>query len=130
MARRSGLGALVQDFRDFLNRGNVVDLAIAVVLGGAFGKVVDAVVSLVMGAALAPTLRALNVDQISAWPAGAVLVALINFVVIAAVAFAIVRALESLKRRERQAAAAAPDPQLQLAAAAQRLAEAIEARGL
>jgi large-conductance mechanosensitive channel len=43
MKRRS---TFLSDFKDFVNKGNVVDLAVAVVIGGAFGKVVDAVVSL------------------------------------------------------------------------------------
>ena len=125
MTRRS---SFFSDFKAFIQQGNVVDLAVAVVIGGAFGKVVDAVVSLVMTSLLAPALKAANVSAISAWPAGAVIVALINFLVIALVVFLIVRSLESLKRGER--AVAAPDPQAQLAAAATRLADALDRRQL
>jgi large conductance mechanosensitive channel len=125
MTRRS---SFFSDFKAFIQQGNVVDLAVAVVIGGAFGKVVDAVVSLVMTSLLAPALKAANVSAISAWPAGAVIVALINFLVIALVVFLIVRSIESLKRGER--AVAAPDPQAQLAAAATRLAEALDRRQL
>ena len=125
MKRRS---TFLSDFKDFVNKGNVVDLAVAVVIGGAFGKVVDAVVSLVMTSMLAPALKAANVSAISAWPAGAVIVALINFIVIAFVVFLIVRGLEAMKRGERPVSA--PDPQAQLAAAATRLAEALERRQL
>jgi len=125
MTRRS---SFFSEFKAFIQQGNVVDLAVAVVIGGAFGKVVDAVVSLVMTSLLAPVLKAANVSAISAWPAGAVIVALINFLVIALVVFLIVRSIESLKRGER--AVAAPDPQAQLAAAATRLAEALDRRQL
>lgn len=125
MTRRS---SFFSEFKAFIQQGNVVDLAVAVVIGGAFGKVVDAVVSLVMTSLLAPALKAANVSAISAWPAGAVIVALINFLVIALVVFLIVRSLEALKRGER--AVAAPDPQAQLAAAATRLAEALDRRQL
>ena len=125
MKRRS---TILTDFKDFVNKGNVVDLAVAVVIGGAFGKVVDAVVSLVMTSLLAPALKAANVSAISAWPAGAVIVALINFIVIAFVVFLIVRGIEAMKRGERPISA--PDPQAQLAAAATRLAEALERRQL
>jgi large conductance mechanosensitive channel len=125
MKRRS---TFLSDFKDFVNKGNVVDLAVAVVIGGAFGKVVDAVVSLVMTSMLAPALKAANVSAISAWPAGAVIVALINFIVIAFVVFLIVRGIEAMKRGERPISA--PDPQAQLAAAATRLAEALERRQL
>jgi len=127
MKRRS---TFLSDFKDFVNKGNVVDLAVAVVIGGAFGKVVDAVVSLVMTSLLAPALKAANVSAISAWPAGAVIVALINFIVIAFVVFLIVRGIEAMKRGERPISAPAPDPQTQLAAAATRLAEALERRQL
>jgi large conductance mechanosensitive channel len=125
MTRRS---SFFSDFKAFIQQGNVVDLAVAVVIGGAFGKVVDALVSLVMTSLLAPALKAANVSAISAWPAGAVLVALINFLVIAFVVFLIVRSIEALKRGER--AVAAPDPQAQLAAATTRLADALDRRQL
>ena len=125
MKRRS---TFLSDFKAFVGKGNVVDLAVAVVIGGAFGKVVDAVVSLVMTSLLAPALKAANVSAISAWPAGAVLVALINFIVIAFVVFLIVRGIEAMNRGERPIST--PDPQAQLAAAATRLAEALERRQL
>lgn len=121
MARRS---SFLRDFKAFLERGNVVDLAVAVVIGGAFGKVVDAVVTLLMTNLLEPSLKAAQVDSLAALPGGAVLVAVINFLVIAFVVFLLVRAIESMKRSE--APEAGPDPQAQLAAAANRLAEALE----
>jgi large conductance mechanosensitive channel len=130
MARRAA-SSFLSDFKDFINKGNVVDLAVAVVIGGAFGKVVDAIVSLVMTSLLEPALKAAQVDSISAWPAGAVIVALINFLVIAFVVFLIVRAIEAMKRKEEiKAADAGPDPQAELAAAANRLAEALDRRAL
>jgi large conductance mechanosensitive channel len=130
MARRAA-SSFLSDFKAFINKGNVVDLAVAVVIGGAFGKVVDAIVSLVMTSLLEPALKAAQVDSISAWPAGAVIVALINFLVIAFVVFLIVRAIEAMKRQKDAAAAdAGPDPQAELAAAANRLAEALDRRAL
>ncbi len=130
MARRAATSFL-SDFKAFINKGNVVDLAVAVVIGGAFGKVVDAIVSLVMTNLLEPALKAAQVDSISAWPAGTVIVALINFLVIAFVVFLIVRAIEAMKRQEEiKAADAGPDPQAELAAAANRLAEALDRRVL
>ncbi|WP_216919395.1 large conductance mechanosensitive channel protein MscL [Synechococcus sp. CCAP 1479/9] len=130
MARRAATSFL-SDFKAFINKGNVVDLAVAVVIGGAFGKVVDAIVSLVMTNLLEPALKAAQVDSISAWPAGTVIVALINFLVIAFVVFLIVRAIEAMKRQEEvKAADAGPDPQAELAAAANRLAEALDRRAL
>jgi large conductance mechanosensitive channel len=98
------------------------------VIGGAFGKVVDALVSLVMTNVLQPALKAANVASIQDWPAGSVIVALINFLVIAFVVFLIVRAIEAMRRSDD--AIAPPDPQAQLASAATRLADALDRRQL
>ena len=117
-----------KDFKDFINKGSVVDLAVAVVIGGAFGKVVDAVVSLEMGNLLQPALKAANVAAIASLPAGVVIVALINFLVIAFVVFLIVRAIESMRRTED--AVAPPDPQALLASAVTRLSDALDRRQL
>jgi large conductance mechanosensitive channel len=116
------------DFQAFIKRGNVVELAVAVVIGGAFGKVVDAVVTLVMGSLLQPALKAANVGAIANWPAGALVVALINFLVISFVVFLIVRSIETLYRKKD--AVAAPDSQALLASAVNRLSDALDRRQL
>ena len=120
--------SFLADFRAFVNKGNVVDLAVAVVIAAAFGKVVETVVSLVMTSLLEPVLKAAQVDSINAWPAGAVIVALINFLLIAFVVFLIVKTIEASKRKEE--AVAPPDTQAQLASAVTRLAEALDRKGL
>ena len=121
-----GLG---REFLDFINRGNVVDLAVAVIIGAAFTKVVQAVVELFTTAALNPTMAELGIDSISSWPAGNLLVALLNFVVVAAVVFVVVKSVERLRLRT-----AKPDPaaesQKQLAQAVERLSAALEERRL
>ena len=126
MTRKPGLFA---EFKAFINKGNVVDLAIAVVIAGAFGKVVGSVVTLITTNALEPALKAANVDSINSWPAGSVIVAIINFVVIAFVCFLIVRTIEASKRRQDVVAETKPDPQAQLASAITRLTEALERKG-
>ena len=126
MARKS---SLISDFKAFISKGNVVDLAIAVVIAGAFGKVVGSVVTLVMTNALEPALKAANVDSINAWPAGAVIVAIINFLVIAFVCFLIVKSIEASKRKQEVIEEAKPDPQVQLASAITRLTDALERKG-
>ena len=130
MAYRRKITNVLNDFTDFVNRGNVVDLAVAVVVGGAFSKVVDALVKLVTIAALDPVLRKLKVETLSAVPGGALLVSMINFLVIAFVVFIVVRAIERFKRKEEAKAAAAPNPQQDLADAVERLAIALESRKL
>ena len=130
MAYRRKITNVLNDFTDFVNRGNVVDLAVAVVVGGAFSKVVDALVKLVTIAAMDPLLRKLKVETLSAVPGGALLVSMINFLVIAFVVFIVVRAIERFKRKEESKAAAAPNPQQDLADAVERLAIALESRKL
>lgn len=130
MAYRRKITNVLNDFTDFVNRGNVVDLAVAVVVGGAFSKVVDALVKLVTIAVMDPVLRKLKVETLSALPGGALLVSMINFLVIAFVVFIVVRAIERFKRKEEAKAAAAPNPQQDLADAVERLAIALESRKL
>ena len=85
-----GLG---KEFLNFINRGNVVDLAVAVVIGSAFTGVVNAVVELFTTAALTPVMAKLGIDSISSWPAGVVLVALLNFLIVAVTVFMIIKSI-------------------------------------
>jgi len=114
-----------RDFLAFINRGNVIDLAVAVVIGGAFSAVINAVVELFTTMALTPTMQKLGVDQINQWPAGFLLVAIINFLVVSVVIFLVIKAFERFKRQSEDAS---PDTQMQLAEAIHRLSEALETR--
>jgi large conductance mechanosensitive channel len=129
MARRRATGFL-RDFQEFIKQGNVVDLAVAVVIGGAFGNVVNAVVELVTTALLNPVMQTLNIQQLEQWPAGKVLVALINFLIIAFVVFLIVKAISKFRREEAAEADPAILVQEKLADAANRLTDALDSRRL
>ena len=120
-----GLG---KEFLNFINRGNVVDLAVAVVIGAAFTGVVSAVVELYNSRPWSSDGE-LGIDSIANWPAGAVLVALLNFLIVAAVVFMIVKSFERMKRREAKADPA-PDSQKLLAQSIERLSAALEQRRL
>lgn len=133
-----------RDFQEFLNRGNVVDLAVAVVIGTAFGKIVTSFVEdVITPALLNPAIQATGVDNLAglvipgtAIKYGAFLAAIINFLIISFVLFLVIRIYEKAKRRFiRQEAeeTVAPDPvvvQQQLADAANRLSSALESRQL
>lgn len=125
MAKRS---TFLSDFKAFINKGNVVDLAVAVIIAGAFGKVVNALVRLIMTNALEPALERANVQSLSQLPGGEIIVAAINFVVIAFVCFVVVRTVEKMKRKEEVIEASKPDPQIQLTSAITRLTEVMEER--
>lgn len=130
-ARSSATGFL-RDFQEFIMRGNVVDLAVAVIIGGAFGKIVDAFVNWIMSVILNPVLKQAGVDQLQNLPfgVGEFVVAIVNFIVIAFVVFLVIRALEKFMRRQDEAPAVDPvlESQERLTAAIDRLTETLERR--
>lgn len=111
-------GSFMTDFRDFLLRGNVVDLAVAVIIGGAFGAVITSFIEdIVTPLLLSPALKAANVEDIAALSANGVkyglfLSTVINFVVIAFILFMIIRTFERLKRTEEVDAGPTTDEKL------------------
>lgn len=122
-ARSSATGFL-RDFQEFILRGNVVDLAIGVIIGGAFGKIVDAFVTWLMNLILNPVLKQAGVENLKNLPLGLgeLAVAVVNFLVIAFVIFLLIRVLEKFLRRKEVEEPPAPDPVLESQA---RLTEAI-----
>jgi large conductance mechanosensitive channel len=143
MARSNG--GILADFQAFLAQGNVVDLAVAVIIGGAFGKIISSLVEdIITPAILTPALKAAKVDDLKnlSWDGikyGSFLAAVINFFVIAFCIFILIRMFEKAKKRmSRQEAiaaevAAAADPaivsQERLITAVERLTSTIESRG-
>ena len=80
--------------------------------------------------ALEPALKKANVDSLAQLPGGSILVASINFIVIALVCFVVVRVVERMKRKEEVVKTSKPDPQAQLTSAIVRLTEVIEKSSL
>jgi large conductance mechanosensitive channel len=93
------------DFRDFIMRGNVIDLAVAVILGGAFNGIVNSFVTdIITPAILSPAIKAAGVDKlsdlsISGIKYGLFLSSVINFLVIAFCLFLVIRSFETMKRK-------------------------------
>lgn len=112
---------MLKEFRDFLLRGNVIDLAVAVVIGGAFGAVVTAFVAGLLTPLIAalfgqPDFASLDFAiNDSRFLYGTVLNALISFVLIAAAIFFFVvkpvNALLTQRKRNEVAAPPPPDPE-------------------
>ena len=119
---------MISEFKEFALRGNVIDLAVGVVIGGAFGKIVSSlvndlitpVISLFTGSAdfksLSLTLRTavLDAEGKETVPAlllnyGSFIQSVIDFTLIALVIFFAVKAINRLRRQE-QAAPPAPAP--------------------
>lgn len=114
----------MKEFRDFAMKGNLVDIAVAFVMGGAFGKVVssltDKVVSPLIGLVGGTDLTkyGLTLKEAETDAAGKVvkeavvlgygdfLTALINFIIVAFVMFIVIKAINSMKKKQEEAPAA------------------------
>ncbi|NJK56668.1 MAG: large conductance mechanosensitive channel protein MscL [Pleurocapsa sp. SU_5_0] len=144
MVRRGteAAGGFLSGFRDFIMRGNVIDLAVAVIIGAAFSKIIDSLVAdIITPVILNPAMKAAGVDKLSELSAGGVqyglfLAAVLNFLVIAFCIYVLVQAFEKAKRRlirqEALAEEEATDVNLvaqeRLTAAIERLTNVMEAR--
>ncbi|QIV86146.1 large conductance mechanosensitive channel protein MscL [Glutamicibacter mishrai] len=120
---------MLKGFRDFIMKGNVVDLAVAVVIGAAFGAVVTALVDNILMPLIAALVGKPSFDDVlrftlngSEIAFGSFLTALVNFLLIAAaVYFALVFPMQKLNEKlaarrglTEEEAAEEPDPQLAL----------------
>ncbi len=96
----------LQEFKEFAMKGSVVDLAVGVVIGGAFGKIVTSLVEdIITPALLDPALKAINAEDLSqlvvpgtAIKYGNFLSAGISFVIVAFALFLVIKAINKLKK--------------------------------
>ena len=101
-----------KDFKAFVLKGNVLDLAIAVVLGGAFGAIVTSLVNDIIMPLVGIILGGIDFAALSIQVGSATVLygkfiqAIVNFLIIAFVIFLVMRAMVKLKKQE----AAAPPP--------------------
>lgn len=120
---------MMKEFKEFAVKGNVVDLAVAVIIGTAFGKIVDSVVQDLIMPVIGKILGGLDFSNyylplngqgtaltlIEAKKAGAVLAygnfftILLNFIILAFIIFQMVRILNKLKKDEPAAPAVTPE---------------------
>jgi large conductance mechanosensitive channel len=118
---------MMKEFKDFAMKGNLVDIAVAFVMGGAFGKVVTSftegivspLIGLIGGADLSKNMFKLKDAVTDAtgkvtseavflkW--GDFVTAIINFIIVAFVMFLVIKAINSMKKKEEAAPAATPE---------------------
>ena len=104
---------MMKEFREFALKGNVVDLAIAVIIGAAFGAIISSLVDdVITPLLLTPALEAANIKDLDQLTWGAVkygnfLAAIIKFIIVALALFFIVKGINRMKR-EKEAPAATP----------------------
>ena len=125
--------SIVQEFKEFAVKGNVVDLAVGVIIGGAFGKIVDSIVNdLVMPvvgrvfggldfsnyfiplkavpAGVAMTLADVKKAGVPVFAWGNFLTIAMNFLILAFIIFIMVKQINRLRREDQAPAAAVPAP--------------------
>jgi large conductance mechanosensitive channel len=120
---------MMKEFKAFVLRGNVVDLAVGVIIGGAFGKVISSlvsdifmpVISVLTGGVKFSDLKIVLVDAVGESAEVAILYGMfieniIDFLIIALSIFAFVKLLSSMKKKEAEKPAVAPviDPVVEL----------------
>jgi large conductance mechanosensitive channel len=108
---------LIKEFKDFAIKGNVVDLAVAVIIGGAFGKIVSSFIDdIITPLLLKPALDAAHLTNISELTLfgtvkyGNFLSSVISFIIVAFVLFMVIKGINSTKKKEAAAPAAPPAP--------------------
>jgi large conductance mechanosensitive channel len=95
---------MIKEFRDFIMRGNVLDLAIAVIIGGAFGKIVSSLVNDILMPMIGAIMGGVNFSGLSAPVGNAVITygifiqSIIDFIIIAFVIFLIVKTANKFKK--------------------------------
>jgi large conductance mechanosensitive channel len=106
---------MIKEFKDFAIKGNVIDLAIGVVIGAAFSKIVNSLIEdVITPMVLQPALKAAhltNLQDLTAFGSvkyGLFLSAVINFIIVAWVLFLIVKGVNASKRKEEAKNDAAP----------------------
>lgn len=110
---------MLKEFRDFLMRGNVLDLAVAVIIGGAFGAIVSSLVEDIIMPLIGVILGGLDFTGLSlrigeaTVAYGNFLQAIVNFLIIGLALFLVVKAANTVYRR-REAAPDVPSAEVQL----------------
>ena len=103
---------MLKEFREFAMKGNIVDLAVAVIIGGAFGKIVTALTDNIIMPIVSMVMGKGGVEELSVklgstvFPVGKFLQAVIDFVLVAFVLFLIVRTMNKMMKKKE----AAPPP--------------------
>ncbi|MNX68506.1 Large-conductance mechanosensitive channel [compost metagenome] len=106
----------IKEFKEFAIKGNVIDLAVGVVIGGAFSSIIKSLVDdIITPAILTPALKAANLSDLAqltvpgtAIKYGNFISQIISFIIIAFALFLVVKAFNKMKKEEAPAAPAEP----------------------
>ena len=101
---------MLKEFREFIDRGNVIDLAIAVIIGGAFGAIVNSLINDIIMPLIGVLLGGVDFTSLSIEVGETVILygnfiqAIVNFLVIAFSVFLVMRAYNNMQREEEEEA--------------------------
>ena len=118
--------SLIKEFKDFAVRGNVIDMAVGIIIGGAFGKIVSSFVADVVMPPVGVLLGGVDFAKLSITVKeatetaeavkinyGSFLNTIIDFIIIAFVIFMVIKAINKMKKKEEEKPAAPPAPSKQ-----------------
>jgi large conductance mechanosensitive channel len=105
---------MIQEFKDFINKGNMIDLAVAFVMGVAFASVIGAFTDRIVSPLIGLIFNVDNLDAVGtfangAGSVGAFIGAFINFVIVALVMFLVVKAYNGMQAPAEEAPAEDPE---------------------
>jgi len=109
MSKNTGFFA---EFKKFISRGNVMDMAVGVVVGGAFTAIVTALVDDIINPIISVVTGGADFSSVSVgiFPIGSLIMAVINFILIALVVFLMVRGVNRLQKKKEETPPAPPAP--------------------
>jgi len=105
-----------KEFKEFAVKGNVMDLAVGVIIGAAFGKIIASLVENILMPIIGVLLQGVNFATLSVNIGeakimyGSFIGAIIDFIIIALVLFMIIKAMNKMKKKEEVAPSAPPPP--------------------
>lgn len=98
----------IKEFKEFISRGSVIDLAVAVVIGGAFTKIVNSLVDDIIMPIIGVIIGGINFENLMITVGtaeikyGMFIQAIVNFLLIALVIFSIIKSINQFKKKEEE----------------------------
>ncbi|MCI6672608.1 MAG: large conductance mechanosensitive channel protein MscL [Prevotella sp.] len=107
---------MFKEFKDFAMRGNVMDMAVGVIIGGAFGKIVSSLVDDIIMPAIGMVTGGIDFKELSITVGTAVIKYgsfvqnIVDFIIIAFCIFMMIKAMNAVSKKKEEAPAPAPEP--------------------
>lgn len=98
----------IKEFKDFISRGNVIDLAVGVIIGGAFGKIVTSIVNDILMPIIGVIIGGLDFSNLTikfkdaTIAYGAFIQNIIDFLIVSACIFCLIKFIDKFKKKEEQ----------------------------